>query len=492
MRHSSFFVYSCSIEPPPSTLPLYVDLDGTLIRGDTTQISALALLRKNPWQLFRAALAMKDGRAAAKQIIADHQPLDAASLPYRPEVIEYVKRAKAHGRRVVLATGAEKRYGDAVAAHLGLFDDVFGSEHGVNLTSSNKLAAMIKDGGDAFEYLGDSHADAKIFDVSTVSGWVGVKNIKRTDANTKGLYRLCTDPVNTPAGILKLVRPHQWTKNLLVFLPLLTAHKLWEGPAFTHTLLATIALCFIASACYVLNDALDITADQAHPKKKLRPLANGEVTTVFAGVLFAALLIAGLLLGAMASGKAFGALLVYLGLNLAYNLFLKRRLLVDVLALAGLYAWRPVIGGVAAGVWLSESLVIFCAFFFASLSLLKRFTELKPHADAGKMLDLPGRGYQPQDLPVVQTVGLICGIAAVLVMALYVDNPLVRQLYTEPRWLWLWCPLIGYWVVRAWLLANRGGLHHDPVVFAFTDTRSYAVIVSMLIAAWLAGPKGLP
>ena len=434
---------------------------------------------------------MKNGRAEPKRIIADHIPLDAASLPYRPEVIEYVRRAREQGRRVVLATGSEQRYADAVAAHLPLFDAAFGSKDGVNLTSKNKLALMIRDGGEDFEYLGDSHADKAIFAKSAVSGWVGVKNICLTAETARGLHRMCSEPVNRPAAILRLIRPHQWTKNLLVLLPLVTAHKWHDGAAVAHTLLATLALCLIASACYIINDGLDITADQAHAAKRRRPLAAGDVTLIYAGVLMLALLAGGFTAAAFVNGKTSAALAAYLVLNLAYTLLLKRRLLVDVLALAALYAWRPVLGGYAANVVLSEWLVTFCAFFFASLSLLKRYTELKPHADAGRLADLPGRGYQPQDLGVVQTTGLMCGIAAVLVMAFYVHTPTVMALYERPEWLWLWCPLIGYWTVRAWMLAGRGTLHHDPVVFAFTDTRSYAVIVGMIVAALMAGAKGL-
>lgn len=448
------------------------------------------MLRANPLALLRAALAMRQGRAAAKKIIADHVPFDAASLPYRPEVIEYVRRAKDEGRRVVLATGAERRYADAVAAHLPLFDAVYATENDVNLTSTRKLAAMVKDGGEAFEYLGDSHADKAIFARSTVSGWIGVKNICLTEQTARGLHRMCSEPVNRPAAILRLIRPHQWTKNLLVLLPLLTAHKWHDGMAVTHTLLAMLALCLVASACYIINDGLDITADQRHPAKRRRPLANGDVTLIFAAVLLLVLLGIGFGAASLVNGKTVAALAAYLVLNLAYTLYLKSRLLVDVITLAALYAWRPVIGGYAANVVLSEWLVTFCAFFFASLSLLKRYTELKPHADAGRLTDLPGRGYQPQDLGVVQTTGLMCGIAAVLVMAFYVHTPTVMALYQRPEWLWLWCPLIGYWTVRAWMLAGRGTLHHDPVVFAFTDTRSYGVIVCMIIAALLAGAKG--
>jgi 4-hydroxybenzoate polyprenyltransferase len=201
------------------------------------------------------------------------------------------------------------------------------------------------------------------------------------------------------------------------------------------------------------------------------------------------LLAVGFTLAGLVNAATFWLIAGYFALSLAYTLFLKRRLLVDVITLAALYSWRPVIGGAAAGVALSEELVTFCAFFFASLSLLKRYTELKPQADQNRTLDLPGRGYQPQDLPVVQNVGLMCGIAAVLVLAFYVHAPAVVETYRHPHWLWAWCPLVGYWLVRAWLLAGRGSLHHDPVVFAFTDTRSYGVVVGMLIAALLAGAK---
>jgi 4-hydroxybenzoate polyprenyltransferase len=484
--------YLSHIDPEAAKLPLYVDLDGTLIRGDTTQQASLALLRTNPLALLKAALVYGQGRAASKKVIADHMSLNAATLPYRPEVIDYIRKAKALGRRVVLATGAERRYADAVASYLSLFDAVYATENGVNLTSSNKLEIMRRDGGQAFEYLGDSHADTAIFQHTTVSGWVGVKRIRLKPETARGLHRICNEPVNRAHDVLRLIRPHQWTKNLLVVLPLLTAHKWGDTTAVWHTLLATLSLCLVASAGYVVNDALDMDADQRHPEKRRRPLANGDVTLIFAAALALILLLVGFALAAVVNAGTLALIAGYLALNLLYTIFLKRRLLIDVLALAALYSWRPVIGGQAAGVVLSEWLTTFCAFFFASLSLLKRYTELKANADAHRDVELPGRGYQPQDAVVVQTVGLMCGIAAVLVMAFYVRQPIVMELYQRPVWLWAWCPLIGYWTVRAWLLANRGSLHHDPVVFAFTDTRSYGVIVGMVLAAILAGAKGMP
>ena len=466
------------------------------------QQAALALLRQDPPALLRAVLLWaRRGRPPMKAEIAKHVALDPAHFVYRPDVLRYVKAEKAAGRRVVLATGSARRYADAVDAHFpGLFDAVYASDDHTNLTSTNKLAAIVADGAShgltGFEYMGDSHADTKVFDAATVADWVGVKKLRYVAKDGTTLVRMATDPVDRPAAIVRLLRPHQWTKNLLVFLPLLTAHRWTDAAAWGRTLLAALALCVLASACYCVNDLLDVDADQRHPAKRRRPLAAGDVTLARAGVLALAGIAAGLGLAAGVNAATFGWLAVYLVLNLAYTLFLKRRLLVDVLALASLYALRPVIGGHATGVALSEWLVVFCAFFFASLSLLKRYTELRPHlaapADAahdGGVDQLPGRGYQPQDLPVVQNVGLICGMAGVLVLALYAHTPLVMQLYARPEWLWAWCPLVAYWLVRAWLLANRGTLHHDPVVFAFTDTRSYGVIAGMILAALLAGAK---
>ena len=429
------------------------------------------------------------GRAASKDLIAQHVALDAGHFHYRPDVVAYCRKAKAGGRRVVLATGSERRWADAVDRHFpGLFDAVYATEHGVNLTGVRKLDAMIKDGGEAFEYLGDSHADKVIFKAAKRSGWIGVKRLK-ISLDHPGLHRMHTEPTNAPGAVLRLLRPHQWTKNMLVLLPLLTAHKWNDAAAVGHVVLALAAMCLVASAGYVLNDGLDIDADQRHPNKRDRPIARGDVTLIFAAGLLVVLLAVGFMLALAAGAKVLALVVGYFVLSLAYTFFLKRRLLVDVITLAALYSWRPVVGGVAAGVMLSESLVIFCAFFFASLSLLKRYTELKPHGDADRALDLPGRGYQPQDLPTVQNVGLMCGVAAVLVLAFYVQTPLVIATYRHPYWLWAWCPLVGYWLVRAWLLAGRGTLHHDPVVFAFTDTRSYGVIAGMLIAALLAGAR---
>ena len=314
------------------------------------------------------------------------------------------------------------------------------------------------------------------------------KNCDSSRPAQRGYNAFAPDPDNRPGALLRLLRPHQWTKNLLVFLPLLASHRVRDGHLLLQTVTATAALCLVASAMYVLNDLLDIGADQAHPSKRHRPLASGAVTVSGGSITAALCMVTGFTLAATVNGGTFAAVAIYAGLSIAYSVWLKSRLLVDAFTLAALYSIRPVIGGMATGIVLSEWLTVFSAFFFASLAFLKRFTELKPHFDRGATLPLPGRNYHPQDMTIVQIVGPVTGVAAVLVIAQYINQPFVRTLYLRPEYLWAWCPLIGYWIIRAWMLASRGSLHHDPVVFAFRDSRSYLIGILMLLTALAAGP----
>ena len=283
---------------------------------------------------------------------------------------------------------------------------------------------------------------------------------------------------------MRLLRPHHWLKNLLVAVPLATAHQFTPG-AVLRTLLAFAAFSICASCVYVLNDMIDVEADRAHPLKKARPFASGALSAA-AGVPFALVLLAvAMTVAALISPAMLAVLAAYFAITLAYSLVLKRKMMIDVVTLAVLYAIRIIGGGVAIAVPISEWLLAFSLFIFTSLALIKRHSELGLRLQAG-LGDPTNRNYRLDDLPVIAAHAAASGYCAVIIFALYLSSDTVRSLYRHPEMLWLACPLLVYWISRVLLLSHRRLLIDDPVVFAMKDKVSIAVGALMVVVGYLA------
>ena len=284
---------------------------------------------------------------------------------------------------------------------------------------------------------------------------------------------------------VKALRPHQWSKNLLVLLPVVAAHDL-TAETWIAALLAFVSFSFVASSAYVLNDLLDFAADRAHPRKRNRPLASGALPRAHAAAMVPGLLLLG---GgfALAVGRweFVAVMLVYYVATMAYSLYLKRMLAIDICTLAGLYALRIIAGGAATGIELSEWLLAFSIFFFMSLAAIKRQAELVDGAASGREQVL-GRAYSVADLPIISMVAIAAGYVSILVLALYINSDWVRSLYSEPRLLWAACPVLLYWMTRIVIVAQRGRMDDDPIFFAFRDLASY-VCALLILGAVVAG-----
>ena len=474
--------------------PLCVDLDGTLIAGDCLWEGLVRLAFRNPLRLIAACFRLPAGKAAFKAAVAAGADLDPAGLPYRSEVLEWLEQERANGRRLVLATAADRRVAEAVAQHLGIFDEVLCSDGAVNLGSQAKRDALVaRFGAGGFDYAGDhGRKDLPVFEASG-----GGVLVAAPDALAERLAAMGTPVLRRFSGdgfgakvLLKALRVHQWVKNLLIFVPLLTAHLLFDLSAWATSALAFLAFSLLASGTYLVNDLHDLPNDRRHPSKHRRPLASGRLPIPGGIALAAGLIAGGISIGAALLPTAFlGVLLGYLGLTLAYSFVLKSRLLVDVVGLALLYTIRIVAGAMAIGVVLSPWLLMFSLFIFTSLAFLKRYVELRRTAPAEGGL-IAGRGYSPQDAAIIRSVGPACGLLSVLVLGLYVQSPQVEGLYRSPELLWLLMPLMVYWVSRIWFLAERGIVDDDPVEFAVKDWRTQVVVVAMggvAIAAWQLG-----
>jgi 4-hydroxybenzoate polyprenyltransferase len=463
-----------------------VDLDYTLVRTDTLLESVAGCVRHAPGALLALPGWLLQGRAVLKARLAERVSLDPAGLPYNAPLLEHLRAEHARGRPLVLATAADHRIAQAVADHLGLFSQVIASTPGRNLKGRHKLEAIQAALGTRFAYAGDARADLPIWRAAAGAVLVGVPTaVRREVAANVPVER---DIVHQRAELrtwLRALRWHQWSKNALLFVPLLTSFRFGDPARVAHVLLAFLAFSAVASATYLFNDLLDLPNDRRHRTKRHRPLAAGDLRLPAAVAAMVALLAAGLALGAAIGTLFLACLLIYLVGTVTYSTWLKRLLILDVVCLAALYTVRIVAGAAAIAVPLSVWLAAFSVFIFFSLGLLKRCTELQLLGDeAGAAV--PGRGYRPADLRVLLPLGAAAALCAVAMYGLFLAAPRTQAVYAAPDLLWVGALVLLYWVTRVWLKAARGEVHDDPVVFALRDRTSrltVLVIAGVLIAA---------
>ncbi|UCH26406.1 MAG: UbiA family prenyltransferase [Trueperaceae bacterium] len=471
---------------PPDPTPLFVDLDGTLLKSDLLIESILQLIRHDPWNLFRVVPWVLGGKAHFKDQVARRAEVDAGSLPYQAEFLKYLRSEAAGGRRLVLATAANSKPAQVVADHLGIFESVLASDATTNLVGRRKREAVTDaSNGRAFDYAGNSVADLEIWPQARRSVLVnpdrGVESAAQKVASVEQVF---DDRSMGVLPYLKAMRVHQWLKNLLVLVPLLTAHAWFDVASVFEALAAFFAFCFCASSAYLVNDLLDLAADRRHPRKRERPLAAGDVSLVRSFALALVLFAAGLALAAALDLTFLLLVSVYLCLTTLYSFYLKKIVLLDVLVLAGLYTLRVAAGAAAIGVLVSFWLLAFCLFLFSSLALLKRCSELDSAVTRGTTV-LQGRGYQVGDAAILRTMGLTSGLMVVLVLALFIDTPEVAVNYARPQLLWLICPLMLYWVGYLWLKNERHEMVDDPLIFSLSDpvTRTLVALMAILFLA---------
>lgn len=453
---------------------LVVDMDGTLCRTDTLHEALLGLVAQRPLALLQLPGWLRAGKAAFKTRVAAEHIIPGAMLPLNPDVVRMLEEARAAGRRTALVTAADQRQADSLAVAVGLFDEVIGSSDIRNLKGDEKARFLVdRYGAKGFDYVGDSQADRPVWAAARRAITVAAGSSVRSAAEAANPDTLHISPPDPEArAMLRAMRPHQWSKNVLLFLPVLASHSFG---AIWPVLLGFVAFCLTASAVYVINDLVDLPADRAHPRKRRRPFASGDLTAATGVAMAGGLLVAALILGLLTGNTLFlGTLLVYLAVTFAYSLRLKRKLIVDVLTLAGLYTIRIIAGGAAAGIVLSPWLLGFSMFLFLALAAVKRQAELIDQIKTGR--ESSARAYLADDLPVLRSVALSSGHAAVLVMALYISSDAVQPLYARPELLWLVCPLLLYWILRMVVMTHRGYMTDDPIVFAARDRVSLLVI----------------
>jgi 4-hydroxybenzoate polyprenyltransferase len=473
-------------------IPLVVDLDGTLLRTDTLHESAIRLLRDSPMDVLRIPMWLGRGKAVLKRHIALRVGLDPTALPYREDLLEWLHAQREGGRSLVLCTASDMSVASAVAAHLGIFDQVIASDGVTNLAGSNKADALIERFGDAgFDYAGNSSADLAVWAHSRRAIVVDAPDDVLRHARERSEVE--REFARTPVGWRdwrRMLRVHQWLKNLLLFVPVVAAHRLGELETLGELILAFLSFSLCASAVYIGNDLLDLESDRLHPRKRSRPFASGAVP-VWRGVLAApVLLAASLLLGLLVGGAFLPWLAGYFLLTCAYSMLLKRLALVDCLTLALLYTIRIVAGAAAAAQELSFWLLAFSLFLFLSLAFIKRYAELLVQAGSGKD-KAHGRGYYTADAALVMIFGVVSGYGSAVVLALYLNSEAVMRLYRFPEIAGGTVPILIFWISWVWLQATRGLMNDDPLVFAVKDPASLGA--GMAFGAVLAlASAGLP
>lgn len=473
----------------PLSLPLCIDLDGSLLRIDTLHQAAFSAVLADCRLLLRMPQWLAAGRARLTQELAARWPFVAAQLPYSEALLRLIERERAEGRRIVLCTGADARIANAVAAHLGLFDDVIASDGITDLRGERKAVELCRRYGErGFVYAGNAATDYAVWRHAAAA--VVVNASPRV---ARGAARLCRVPevfddrTSRVRAAVRALRPYQWVKNVFTLVPLLAAGDFASGSAWLHSLAIMAAFCATASAIYLINDLSDLTADRAHPRKRLRPFASGELSLINGLAMVPPLFMVGAWLG-IASGAAV-ALAVYTVLALGYTIRLKEQPLIDVFILAALYTIRLFGGGEASGHPVSMWLLGFSSFLFLSLALVKRVSELYRLQSASQS-KTERRGYQVQDLQMLQMFGCAASFASAVVLSLYVQSDTALHAYARPWMLWGVIPLLLFWQCRLWLSTSRGYMSDDPIVYAARDWVSwlaFAGIAGVAVAAWLPG-----
>jgi len=469
-------------------LPIAVDLDGTLLKVDTLHEGVVHLLTRRPWMIFVLILWMFRGKAAFKQLVTNHAQIDVHGAPVNSELLEYLEAQKRAGRRLGLFSAADQSIVSGFAERFNIFDVAVGSDGRTNLSGKAKLCLIQEHLGPDFVYAGDAPVDLPIWRSASGAILVGRSpRMRARVARETPIEREFLSRERFLKSWLRMIRSHQWAKNLLVFIPGGLALPTLDGERVALILLTFAALSAVASATYIINDLVDLAADRAHRSKKSRPLASGAVplSHAVATVLLLSLVTVGVAILLPTPSRV--VLLTYVTTTLAYSFGIKRIPMLDVLCLGFLFTLRIAAGAVLLGNGTPYWLFAFSMFFFTSLAFVKRYTELLAAAGENRR-HIAGRGYQVEDLPIVLAAGLGTALCSLVVFLIYLgDQHFNRELFSQPMWLGLAGGVLAYWLLRIWLLSVRDRMHDDPVLFALKDRASLLmglVVGIALLAAW--------
>jgi 4-hydroxybenzoate polyprenyltransferase len=464
-----------------SSIPLCVGLDGTLTPVRIADELLFLAAKQSPATFFRLLAWFNRRTQSTTPPVLENLQLDFANLPLRAELVEWLRRERSNGRRLVLIVDAGGYPAASVASDLNLFDEITTTEYQQGTPAERKRDALVARFGEhGFDYVGIGPDDKKIWDASRQAIVVGDAKLGRGVDRSTTVATASPDSRASLRLWIKAMRLHQWAKNGLIFVPAILAHVITTPSVLFHGLVAFVAFGLCASSVYLLNDLFDLAADRRHPRKRYRPFAAGQLSTRGGFAVAVSLSIVAAIM-AVAAGYRFAAVLSgYYVLTWAYSLHLKRVPLLDVMMLAGLYTLRIVAGAAAMRIPLSFWILAFSVFIFFSLGFVKRYAELD---DARKLGNFVGhaRGYSDTDLPLIMSLGTASGYCAIVVLALYINSADSQALYLHHKPLWLICPLMLFWISRVWILTSRGVMHDDPVIFALRDRVSLIIFAALCV-----------
>jgi 4-hydroxybenzoate polyprenyltransferase len=470
-------------------IPLCVDLDGTLVKSDLLIEALLLLLRHNPLAILLVPFWLLKGKAYLKQELARRVKLDVAVLPYHAKFVAWLRAQHSQGQKLILTTASPHCFAQQISDYLGIFDEVLATEGQINLAGQRKCQKLCQTFGERnFDYAGNARVDVAVW--SHARNAILVNSEPGVRERLQGITVITqefTDTQGNPVQLwLRAIRFNQWLKNILVFVPLLASHRVFEPGLLLHAAVAFLSFGLCASSAYLLNDLLDLPVDRRHPRKNQRPFAAGKLP-IRQGILAIPLLlgIAILITIIVLSSHFLAVLLGYFVLTLTYSLYLKQIPMLDVVVLAFLYSTRIIAGGTAVRIMPSFWLLAFSMFIFLSLAMVKRYTELVTMEHVGERR-ARGRGYHIDDMVLLQALGGSSGYLSVLVLALYINSPSSEALYRYPEALWFLCPLLLYWISRIWFETHRGQMHDDPLIFAVEDRVSWIVAILGVFIIWIA------
>ncbi len=466
--------------------PLLVRNEGVLVKTDIVWESFYLLLKRNPLILLWLPLWLLRGKAFITQHVIGRATPDVAYLPYNRQLINYLQEQRRTGRQLVLVTSLPEGYARQIANHLGIFDSVLSRK---DLIGRNKAEKAQGEAADS-DKVNVVYACRDEEDLSLCENWPVLlvnPDPKKLGAirNKYAIEQILISENGDWFDYVRVIRSHQWLKNLLVFVPLVTSHQISDSTLVLRAMIAFVAFSLCASGVYILNDLLDIPADRRHPTKCNRPFAKATVPIRTGTMLIPVLALSAFGFGLFLGTSFLYVLAGYLLATTVYSCWLKKIALIDVVTLAFLYTIRIFAGGAAVAIVPSFWLLSFSMFIFFSLALMKRSTDLQQADTHGRNI-LDGRGYTIDDAAFVQVCGISSGYLSVLVLALYINSENVRLLYTHPRVIWLLCPVLLYWISRVWLITGRGQMHDDPLLFAIDDRVSQGLAVLGMFILWLA------
>jgi 4-hydroxybenzoate polyprenyltransferase/phosphoserine phosphatase len=465
-------------DSPPKRY-LFVDLDGTLINTDLIFETFFSLFKKNILApIFCFSKFLIGGIPSLKKFLFENSAISVSNLPYNQDVLEYINSWKEkYQGEVILISASDHRLVQKVADYLEIFDAAHGTID-INLKSDNKLKKILEiSGTHTFDYMGNSRDDLVIFKLSRKSFLVNPTLFLRKKAkNLSDSITLIENKRKLFFSFIKLIRLHQWVKNLLLFAPMILG-KLYGLDQLPDLVLAFVSFSLMASSFYIFNDLLDIESDRQHAYKKSRPFAAGEISIQSGIIIFPLLIFASIFLSWNLSFNFQIILILYAISTFMYSQYFKRVPILDIFFLSYLYVLRIMAGALIINADISSWLITFSVFFFLFLSSLKRYIEINKSSD----LSLSSRGYVSHDKDFIFQLSSFSGLISVLVICLYIDSQQALEIYSSVYVLWFIPFILMYWIIDILFNAHRGSVHDDPVVYVITDKKSYICLIIFLI-----------